>query len=366
MKNVGIITFWDSKDNYGQLLQNFALIKFLESLGFHAKLIRVENCVKKGAFYYMKKLLFFLVSPQKLYKKILSEKIKHTTKIENQKHSRGFETFREKNIPATDYIHMSNLFLSPPPYDVFITGSDQVWFSLFPLYYLQFAPPESKKIAYAASMGGFKPAGKKMQTLRKLVKDFDYVSLREKQAYNYFIQNKICAADYVPDPTLLLSKEDYKSLYEEQKFEKPYIFLYLLGNKLQFDVSQIYQYAQKKRLDVVYVASQGRSDSYTKQYPTIEEWLNLIEHAEMIVTNSFHGTCFSMIYRKKFMALLLNGVFAKMNDRITDMLEKYGLSNRIFSESIDDCEKDIDYALFEKITGEEKKYVAQKLKEVIG
>lgn len=366
MKSVGIITFWDSKDNYGQLLQNFALIRFLENLNYQAKLIKVENYVRRDFIYKVKKIFHFLGSPKKLYKKLLSEKMKKTINIENQKYTRHFDDFRNKYIPSTDYILMTDLFSSPPFFDAYITGSDQVWNSLFPLYFLKFVPPRSKKIAYAASMGGFKPNGEKLAVLKEFVSDFDYVSLREKQALNFFKQNNICNAECTPDPTLLLSKNDYKSLYKTKKTEKPYILLYLLGNKSTLDIAKIYKYAESKNLNVIYVASQGKYDNYEKHYPTIEEWLSLIENASMIVTNSFHGTIFSIIYRKKFATLLLNGPFAEMNDRIIDMLEKYGLKKRIFTTSIEDYEEDVDYSIFEKISNIETTYVKNKLLNVIG
>jgi hypothetical protein len=151
-------------------------------------------------------------------------------------------------------------------------------------------------------------------------------------------------------------------LYDVQKIIK----IDLLGNKLQFDVAQVYLYAKKKGLDVVYVASQGRSDDFEKTYPTIEEWLHLIEHAEMVVTNSFHGTVFSMIFRKKFATLLLTGTFAKMNDRIVDLLTKYALNERILSGNLDEYEKDVDYTVFDEIICKDRDYVRKKLREIIG
>ncbi|MBO7105497.1 MAG: polysaccharide pyruvyl transferase family protein [Fibrobacter sp.] len=365
MKKIGIATFWDSEDNYGQLLQCFALIRFLSFLGCDPKLLKVDTHVDTTFFHKVLTFLFLLFSPKKLYKVILNKKLGHKSKSINISYPRNFEAFRDKYIPSTKKFRVKDIFSNPPCYDAFISGSDQVWNALSPFYFLKFAPKGSKKIAYAASMGGFTPCGKEMTALKEYVKDFDYISLREKQAVKYFKQNDIYEADYVPDPTLLLSKKDYKELYEEKKSKSPYIFLYLLGNKLRFDVKKVYEYAKSRKMDVVYVASQGRCDDFEKKYPTIEEWLSLIENAEMVVTNSFHGTVFAMIYRKKFVSILLSGVFAKMNDRIVDMLSKYGLKDRIYSGDLEENEKDVDYDLFERLIEKEREYVQNKLVGVI-
>lgn len=366
MKKIGIVTFWDSEDNYGQLLQCFALSYFLKKIGCDPKLIKADICVRTTLFHKVITFLLAMKSPSKLKSIILKKRLGKKAKSINIRHPRYFNVFRDKHIPSTEIIPISRIYSAPPLFDVYIAGSDQVWNSLSPLYFLKFAPKGTKKIAYAASMGGYKPYGKELSILKNYVKDFDYVSLREKQAIEFFKQNNICKADYVPDPTLLLMKDDYKKLYEDRKNRPPYILLYLLGNKLQFNADEIYQFAKKKNLDIVYVASQGRSDEYEKVFPTIEEWLNLVENAEIVITNSFHGTVFSMIYRKKFTTLLLNGVFAKMNDRITDMLEKYGLGNRIFSGSIEECENEVDYSSFEQIVNSEREYVKNKFIEVVG
>lgn len=366
IKTIGVVTFWNSKDNYGQLLQCFALTRFLKNMGYSPKLIKCDLSEKTNLFHKVKTFLLLILSPFKMYEVILNKKIRKNIISANTSHPRHFDDFRNKYIPSTEVFHVREISSKLPYFDIFVTGSDQVWGSLLPYYFLDFVPKGRKKIAYAVSMGGYKPTGKDLLAVKDLIRSFDYVSLREKQSCDFFEQNKICEVDCVPDPTLLLTRDDYKRLYQEKKVEKHYIFLYLLGNKSQFDLNEVYQYAKEKKLDVVYVASQGRDDQYPKEYPTIEEWLALIENAEMVLTNSFHGTVFSIIYRKKFATILLTGPFAKMNDRITDMLKKYGLENRILSASIEKYERDVDYSLFEKRICEERAYVKEKLLSIIG
>ena len=365
-KTIGVVTFWTSKDNYGQVLQCFALTIFLTKLGYSPKLIKCDLSEKTNLLHKIKTFLLLCMSPFKMYEVILNKKLRKKTTLTNASHPRKFDEFRSRYIPSTDIIHVRDISHKLPFFDAFVTGSDQVWGSLRPHYFLDFVPKGCKKIAYAVSMGGYKPLGKDLLDLKDLTSSFDYVSLREKQACDFFEHNKICKAECVPDPTFLLTRDDYKELYNGKKNGKGYIFLYLLGNKSQFDLNQVYQYAKKNKLEVVYVASQGREDHYAKEYSTIEEWLALIENAEMVLTNSFHGTAFSIIYRKKFATMLLTGPFAKMNDRIVDMLKKYGLENRIFVGPIEEYEENVDYSLFEKIQKEEIIRVKDMFLNVVG
>ena len=83
------------------------------------------------------------------------------------------------------------------------------------------------------------------------------------------------------------------------------------------------------------MASQGRLDSYEKIYPNVDEWLGLIQGAKYVVTNSFHGTVFSVIMNRKFLTILLCGAFTRMNGRFIDLLSRLGLENRIYSRNMD-------------------------------
>ena len=188
MKKIGIVTFWDSQDNYGQLLQCFASIQFLKSLGYDSKLLKVVTHINTSLFHKLITLLFLLLSPKKLHEVILNKKLGKKSKVANTSFPRNFDNFRNKYIPSTDVIHISEISKKIPYFDALVTGSDQVWNSLSPYYFLQFANKGTKKIAYAASMGGFMPLGQDLKVLKDLTKDYVYVSLREKQAYNYFKQ----------------------------------------------------------------------------------------------------------------------------------------------------------------------------------
>lgn len=366
MKTIGIVTFWDSNDNYGQLLQNFALTFFLKKMNYEPFLIKSKVIKQRSITKKIKKLLSYFFSPLRLKHAIEYKIMKKNAAEANKSHPRGFDIFRKKYIPFTKEYTLQELYEEPPKFDVFITGSDQVWATLSPVFFLQFAPSSSKKIAYAASMGGFQPYGKDLETFKSYISNFDMVSLREQQSVDYLASQRVTNIICLPDPTLLLSAADYRHICNlKEKKSKPYVFLYLLGNKLDFNIKQIYEYAMQKKLDVIYVASQGRTDKFPKTYPTTEEWLELIENAEIIVTNSFHGTVFSMIFKKKFISILLSGQYTNTNNRITNILYKYGLERHIYNGSLDSIDEYPNYHIFDKKLQEEIDFVKQKMYNTI-
>ena len=365
MKKIGVVTFWNAKDNYGQILQCFALNCFFRKLGYDAYLIKCGFILKLGLKHKIKKVIKLILSPSKLKESIgfrlLMRKTIQTSKV----HSRFFEKFIEENIPSTRYYTAQELFDNPPIFDIYVCGSDQIWSGLSPLAYLRFVPSQKLKVAYAASMGGFYPKGKELDVIKDYLSDFNMISLREKQSVDYLKNQGLKDVFCAPDPTLLLDVKKYQRLYQHKKCNRtPYIFLYLLGNRDDTDINKIYDYAKRKSLNVIYVASQGRVDDYPKEYPTVEEWLMLIEHAEMVVTNSYHGTIFSMIFRKKFTTIFLSGMFSKMNDRVLHILSKYGLENRIFNGQLVDFEECPDYSCFESTLSEEVSAVGKRIHDV--
>jgi hypothetical protein len=344
-KKIGIVTFWRSEDNYGQLLQCYALQRFLKGMGQDVFLIKnTKDYMGKGRCGAMKRKAVKLISYLfhfrfiALYDKLctLIQGIKYRWGGgKNRSYSRCFEEFRNKYIVSTAQEYtIGKLKKNPPAADIYICGSDQVWNATnpSPVYYLDFGEG-CKRIAYAASFGGIEVSDIPEKGIRKMayyLKRFDVITVREPKGIAICEKAGREDAKCVIDPTLLLSKSDYAELSQATDLpEKNYLLLYLLGNKTSLDIENVYRFAGDKDLSVVYVASQGRVDNYPKVYPTIEEWLFLVDHAEYVVTNSFHGTVFSIIMNKPFYTLPLTGAFEKMNERVETLLNKYGLSDRV-------------------------------------
>lgn len=367
MKKIGIITLWGSQDNYGQVLQCFALNRFLRDLGYEAYLVKNIDASRKKILSRLNRWVSYLEKPVNLIHAISLKNRQRKNKLINMAHPRNFDSFCEKYIPSTKVISNADLIKSPLNFDAFICGSDQIWNGLNSVNYLSFAPSSAKKISYASSMGGFRPVGRDLDLFKEYILNFDLISLREKSSVDYLSEKGVQNIFQFPDPSLLLSKNEYSSLFKSNvKRKKPYALLYLLGNKVNFDVEHFYSYAMEKDIDVVYVASQERFDNYCKEYPSIEEWLQLIDGAEMVVTNSFHGMMFSMIFKKKFIVIPLSGNISAMNNRVIDPLKKYNLTDRIYDGGkFNNYEKEPDFSLMEKKLSSEIDFVKQKLIQTI-
>lgn len=191
--------------------------------------------------------------------------------------------------------------------DAFVCGSDQIWSGLSPLFFLQFASKKTKCLACAPSLGGSMFIGMKGTELKISFK-FCYLTAREEDGVKELHKLGFKNAELMPDPTLLLHMNDYSYLEENESKLIPqnkYLFLYLLGNPIGIDVKDIFDFAKQRNLKIVYVASQGRKDVFPKVTPTIGEWLSLIKNSEYVITNSFHGTVFSLQYHKKLESCLL-------------------------------------------------------------
>lgn len=149
----------------------------------------------------------------------------------------------------------------------------------------------------------------------------------------------------------MLSAEYYRKIYNENSFEKrskKYILVYNLVSKSNIDIGKIKKFADKRQLDVVYVTGHGQVDSENKLYATIPEWLYLIDNAEYVITNSFHGSIFSSIFHKQFVVFPLKGNPTNSRlETLTDLLEQ----NRVVSDFLlaeTKLDEQIDWNTFEK------------------
>ena len=364
---IGTVTFWDSEDNYGQLLQCFALLKFLKQNGYDPflikfKRVRIRSKLPKRILIGIK---MFMKNPKEFLKTIRFLKQQLDSEKKYVFIDRKFSQFREKYIPSTKAVYTeTELFINPPLADVYICGSDQIWSGGSPTMFLQFVPKNKKRIAYAASFGGSKPAN--LDEVSIFLKTFDYVSLREKSGVELCKQLGCATAELVPDPTLLLAPNTYRDMIMDvQVGDEKYLLLYLLGNEIPISVDSIFAFAKSNNLKIKYVASQGRIDDYPKISPTIEEWIGLIDNATYVITNSFHGTVFCMLLNTPFLVIPLSGLRSKMNVRINDLLEKYGMKERIYKNTLDTIYNPVSFEKFNLLQESERRIIAEKMIEII-
>lgn len=345
--------------NYGGNLQAFALQMVLKKSGHEVETINYPWPKKNE--------LWVTLSFIKNY--IYSRKCTFSyTSKEMYKISKEHRNFIDKNIKLSPEIvntqQLKNYF-SKNDFDAVIVGSDQVWRKEYSPcienFFLDFVKDHSNliKISYAASFGVSEWNYSQLLTKKiyTLIRLFDHISVREDTAVALLKNNLDINSTQVLDPTLLLTEKDYAQ-FLKKKSEESYIFSYILDsteskkkfldivkNNLGTDILNILPAKSKK--DKLFLRSEDYS-SY--MYKSIEEWLTGIKYADYVVTDSFHGMVFSILFKKQFIVLANKerGV-----SRFTSLLGKLDLMDRLIQDfdSIDIVnifKKSIDYSSVDK------------------
>lgn len=344
---IGILTYWWASDNYGQLLQCYALQKYLRDIGHEAFIIRYnynnENIRHKVSFI---KRAIKALNPVICYKHFKNKILLKKTKVTDQ--FRKFDEFRKEYISFSTefYQKYDNLKANPPEADAYIVGSDQVWNFSFSdsesvkpvvhAYMLDFGDKNLKRLSYAASWGVSAISEELKNEIIPLLKKFDYVSVREQKGVDLCSQCGVDNAEWVYDPTLLLETNAYRGLYKEKEIRKPkgkYIFVYMLSNKNDFDLNVVYNFAKKKNLEVIFVSGNYMTNVRKQFFATITEWLYLIDNAEYVISNSFHCAIFSLLFGKQFGIVKLIGIHKGMNTRLDSLFDLFGIPARYISSN---------------------------------
>ena len=323
---IGIVT-QPLYDNYGGIIQNWALQRVLIREGYDP--ITIDYQPRQSWIrHVLSKMRYVLLNG-------IGKKSRKP--IRNRKRSVEFERFINQNIKKTALCNSYNKrIISDYGIDKVCIGSDQVWrpsYNGYTLYdmYGRFSYP-IPTFSYAASFGGDTWEYNMFQTIccQRLVKNLKGVSVREKSAIKICRDHLQTEASFVLDPTLLIDKEEYDSLIQSVPVSsEDYVLAYILDNndEKQFILSEI---SNNLNLEV------HRISIYDKRNLSIEEWLREFRDAKYVVTDSFHGLVFSIIYKKNF-KLLSNkhrGV-----SRFKSLLETCGLECKL-QENIDNSQID--------------------------
>lgn len=323
---VGIATFqW--ADNYGAVLQAYALQTFLQSCGHEVEIVdyrpRKESSLIRR---------WLSASPRGC-----------VLKWEANWKKTVFEKFRLKHLVRTPDVFRSSSDLCGigGRYELAITGSDQVWNprwlaqvdGLSDLYFLSFAGPKTRRISYAASIGHSDVSTIESKWRRILgcgMSAMDAISVREQSAIDVVRQlsgrsDVICVAD----PTLLLDRAHYEELARFSVRKSPYLFSYMLHGMEGDGAGVCRMIAGRLGMEILQCDTVKTDIHAGYTLPTPEKWLGVLCTARFVVTNSFHCTVFCLIYHIPFVAILVNGVNSSMNGRITDLLTAVGLKERI-------------------------------------
>jgi transcriptional antiterminator Rof (Rho-off) len=348
---IGIITFWNAQDNYGQLLQCYALQQVLKQFGCDPFLIKYKAKMSKTQRIFHVLSLLFRFQLQRIVKYIVIRIKEH--RIQSVKPiDRGFNKFRETYIKSTEIIYsLAELKKNPPQADYYVCGSDQIWNNYSKAYFLDWGDRKVPRIAYAASFGKINASDKFTSKISKALKNFQVVTVREQSGIDICKQAGYLNALCVPDPTLLLTVKDYEKLIVETEttsIHREYLLVYVLGWDTMVNIEEIECFAKQKELEIIYVPGIGgnligHNNELTKTFPSLPEWLSLIANAKYVLTNSFHGMVFSIIFNRLFGVYILNGAASRMNDRIYTLLDSIELRSRIYTGDLQIMDNSIDY-----------------------
>jgi hypothetical protein len=331
MAKIGIITY-HFVANYGAAMQAWALQRYLCSLGHDAFLIdyRPSHLTTGGKFHFPKDAWSRRANLVIAYQKAMA--LKRMLRGDGGKIA-SFEAFHQKyfNIQGPVYRTNRELRGNPPEADAYICGSDQIWnaseqFGIDSSYFLDFAPAGVTRISYAASFGRPYVHPRFEATTASLIGGMDAISVREESALA--LVQDMCQRDatWVPDPTLMVA-EGYPEAIEPER-ASDYIFSYTLRSREL--VAQIEtKAAQESGLEVVSPLTLAASGQGA---PGPLEWLGYIKAAKYVITNSYHGTLFSLIFNKPFVFVGLSGAKAGFNERANSLLGRLGLEDRIIAE----------------------------------
>lgn len=330
---IGILTFHFS-DNFGAVLQAYALRRWLVTQGHQAEFINYHpDYVEDGG-----KLL--PPSSKENIKANLKIIYLHLAnlqrKISGNNHQKvKFESFRKETLGVISkkLRTLTDLSSANFNYDIIITGSDQVWNpstqkGLDPAYFLAFTTVGVRRISYAASFGKDLLPEAYHQEARSLLSGMDAISVRERSGVQIVATVAGREAACVPDPTLLHS--EYSALVESSTdAHTGHVFCYALrtGEGVR-EVANLA--AQRLGTEVIspYNVHRRWREIGTTVYPGPADWLRQVKQASFVVTNSFHGTVFSIIFRKPFVVVGLPGGKADLNARAKNLLASVGLMHR--------------------------------------
>ena len=348
MKKVAIITM-HCPLNYGAVLQTYALQQYISSHELSVEIIDYNP----NYIVYDQSLMY--VGDERLKRffitRMLYRIIKFPIKFSRIK---KFGRFKKTELNLTsrfetyDEIKAANIEA-----DYFFCGSDQIWNTVSgahkdPAYFLQFVEDRNKRNSYAAS-GNLPLDNDEVKTISlPMINELNHISMREDvtiASIQPYVNKEIT---HVCDPVFLLDSSDWRALYKKgSKFikQEKYVLIYPMGNGAEAVIQKGYELAKKQNLPLYSISASQRKDKRVSKTFNVDPYtfLSLIDNADYIITNSFHGTSFSIIFEKVFWSCVAIG----SNQRLTSLLKNGGLLDRmIHKESvIDPTDNQIDYML---------------------
>lgn len=328
-KKVGILTFQDAH-NYGAVLQAYALKKYIQSLGFDTKIINYHHKTIPDGY----------------------------PKEGNEKRWDKFNKFIKELVDYDENVITSEEGLEKLEIDYWICGSDQIWNTELTRgfnkgFFLDFKT-NGKKISYAVSMGIPELPKEYEEDFKRCINKLDYISVREEMLKKYAERFTDKPVVKTVDPILLLNQEDYDSLTSENQYGE-YILIYALGpdERLTKIAKRL---ANKQNIKIIELNDKKQENYFCEQISNAgpDEFLTLIKNAKAVITNSFHITVFSIIFKKEFYTITrfnrnsrMENILdiVDMRDRLIDKIEEFEyVKEQDYKKAYDRLEKEKEFS----------------------
>ena len=341
----GILTFHRAR-NIGTCLQAYALQTYLESKNVDVEIIDYKPAYIEDSFG-----LFpaNLIAEYKGVRKLLCfMKLLYKVPYNIRRESK-FKSFRNKyyKLSKRQYNRFEDFQDVGNDYSHSFYGSDQIWnpnitYGLDPVFFGAFKGKRPVVASYAASIGLAEIPEEYVDDMSRMVSDMDFVGVREvtaKKVLDAVIDKEI----YVnADPTLLISKGQWEKIASPVECKDKYIFVYALEINDNL-IQAARELSEKEGLDIVFTDMKNRYGKRAHSRYTCDpsEFISYIKNAEYVITNSFHGTVFSIIFEKKFLTIL----HKTRGSRLIDLLTELNLDTRIIQspKELEVVYEDIDY-----------------------
>ena len=348
---------WITYNNCGTFLQAYALQHVVKSFGY-------ENKILDDAPH--------LIDARPICRKVLSRLKRIFVSGTRMKEVRScYTSFREEWLETDkDTGDLKNV---SGRYDLFLCGSDQIWSPIIkpvnPYFFLYFT--DKKKVAYAPSLGSTKASDEWKSCVKPLLQRFSNISVREQQGAS--LLSVLLGRDIqtVVDPTLLLSAEEWKPLCSDRIMPvgRKYLFCYMLSFNARY-IERARKYSHRHGLEFVLMGLhreyEGLSDNVLWGGPS--EFLSAVCHADAIITDSFHATVFSILFRKPFFTFqrFKANAWNNQNSRIENLLDRLSIKGRFVKDDNIDDVPPIDYSkvfpLLDKERERSLQYLSSSLK----
>lgn len=327
--------------NYGASLQAYALMTFLKKLGHEVEIIDYQP------EYLSRKYDYKWVNPESPLSKTAITRgiyrvLKYLQRQTTLKRKHAFDSFHDKYLcrTSTKYVSPNELKSNPPEADLFIVGSDQVWNVFYETgrddnFFLDFVK-KGEKMSYAASFSYLDIDLEQSNRIKHLLSTFNAVGVREYQGVD-LLKSMGIDSYWTLDPVFLLTKDEWMSLSAPFEKKEPYVLIYDFENNQDLKMFTI-DYARKHGLKIYSI-----NDTYPRKYADKNfnnagplEFLSLIINCDAFVSNSFHGTAFSIMFNKP--VFVFNRKRHKVNSRMESLLKLFNLERFLFSEYTPDSD----------------------------